>query len=79
MLFFKRLAEKNEEVLPGSIAKMYSALVNEKVRARYSQSDENAILRKKLANMTGAQAEFDEFNTFVEQCKTEARAEIGIL
>lgn len=78
MLFFKRLAEKNEEVLPGSIAKMYAALVNEKVRARYSQSDENAILRKKLANMTGAQAEFDEFNTFVEQCKSEARKELDI-
>ena len=78
MLFFKRLAEKNEELNPGAINKMYGALVQEKVRSRYSQSEENAILRKTLANMPGSQEEFEQFNTFVEQCKVEARTELGI-
>lgn len=76
MLIFKRLAHKNEEAEKGGITKMYEALVNEKIRTRYSQSEENAILRKAIAGI--GTEEFNAFNAFAEQCKVEARAEIGI-
>jgi hypothetical protein len=59
MQFFKRLAHKNEEVEQGALHKMYAALVNEKIRARYDQSAENAILRKAIAGL-----DMEEFNTF---------------
>ncbi len=64
MLFSKRLAHKIEEVEPGTLRETYSALVNEKIRARYSQSAENAILRKAIAGMD--MAEFEAFNAFAE-------------
>lgn len=75
MLFFKRLAHKNEEVEQGSLRKMYEALVNEKIRARYSQDEVEAIMRKAIF---GNRAEFDIYNAFAEQCKAEAKAELGI-
>lgn len=74
MQFFKRLAHKNEEVEPGALRKMYAALVNEKIRARYDISEELAILRKRDTKPE----EFAEYNAFVEQCKAESRIEIGI-
>jgi len=41
------------------------------IREEYSASDENAILRKKLAGLdTG---EFDIYNAFVEECKVKAK------
>lgn len=76
MQFFRRLAHKLEEVEPGTLRKHYEMLVNEKIRARYSQSAENAILRKAIAGMD--MEEFNAFNAFAEQCKAEARIEIGI-
>ena len=75
MRYFKRLAHKNEEVEQGGIRKMYAALVNEKIRARYDQSAENAILRKAIAGLD--MEEFNAFNAFAEQCKTEAKRELG--
>lgn len=74
MQFFKRLAHKNEEVEQGALRKMYAALVNEKIRARYDISEELSILRKRDTKPE----EFAEYNSFVERCKAEARAEIGI-
>ena len=72
----KRLAHKNEQTEKGALRKMYAALVNEKIRAKYSQSAENAILRKAITGVD--MDEFNAYNAFAEQCKVEARMEIGI-
>ena len=47
------------------------------VRIRYSQSAVEAIMRHALADAPGAQKEFEEFNTYVEWCKTEACRILG--
>jgi hypothetical protein len=44
------------------------------VRSVYSIDDEIAILRQRYDKPQ----EFDEYYTFVEQCKTEAKAELGL-
>ena len=56
----------------------YGSVVEGLIRRRYSQSQENAILRKKLAGLYGAEQEFYEFNQYAEQCKIEAKGLIGI-
>ena len=74
----KRLAAKNEQMVPGTRRKAYDAYVNAKVRERYSAAEETAILRKKLAGIPGADEEFAAFNSYVENCKIEARADLGM-
>jgi hypothetical protein len=49
----------------------YSDLVERKIREKYSQSDVEAILRKKIAG--NDDGEFDEFNLFCETCKNEVK------
>lgn len=71
----KKMIAKNEQAVPGSSAKMYAALVNEKIRARYKQDEVEAIMRKAI---NGDRAEFDVYNAFAEQCKAEARTELGM-
>lgn len=49
----------------------YESLVVAMIREKYSQNEENAILRKKLAGLdTG---EFEAYNTYVESCKTKVK------
>ena len=67
-----KLAKKN-----GNIEELYSQMVIERVRKRYSQNEENAILRKKLANLD-YKNEFEAYNTYVEICKQEVKKELGI-
>ena len=74
MQIFKRLAHKNETVEQGGIRKIYSDLVNEKIRARYPLSEELAILRQRDSNPE----KFKEYNEFAERCKAEAATEVGI-
>ena len=74
MQIFKRLAQKNETVEQGGIRKIYGALVNEKIRARYDISEELAILRQRDSNPE----KFKEYNEFAERCKAEAATEVGI-
>lgn len=50
----------------------YDELVDSKIRARYSVSQEFAILRQRDTKP----AEFDEYNAYCEQCKAEAKAEL---
>lgn len=50
----------------------YEVIVNKLVKDRYSDSEEFAILRKSINNPYNA--EFVEYNTYVEQCKLEAKA-----
>lgn len=69
-----RLVSKNEEAVPGSRAKIYRDLVNEKIRARYDISEELAILRQRDSNPE----KFNEYNEFAERCKAEAATEVGI-
>ena len=71
----KRLIAKNEAAVPGSRAKMYAALVNQKIRSRYKQDEVEAIMRKAI---NGDRTEFDAYNAFAEQCKAEARTELGM-
>ena len=72
MMFYKRLAHKNEEAKPGGLRRMYADRVNEMIRARYSVSDELAIIRQRDTKPE----EFEEYNAFVEGCKATAREEI---
>ena len=74
MQIFKRLAHKNETVEQGGIRKIYGALVNEKIRARYDISEELAILRQRDSDPE----KFNEYNEFAERCKAEAATEVGI-
>ncbi len=49
----------------------YESLVVAEIRKKYSQNEENAILRKKLAGLDNG--EFEAYNTYVEYCKTKIK------
>lgn len=57
----------------------YDELVDAMVRARYSQSAAEAVLRHKINGDEGADDAFDEFNAFAESCKLQAREIMGIV
>ena len=61
------LLKGNEELL----RKQYESKVVALIRERYSQDEENAILRKKLANLDNG--EFEIYNAYVEDCKLRAK------
>lgn len=50
----------------------YNDLVNGMVREKYSDSEEFAILRKSINNPYNA--EYIEYNAYVEECKVKAKA-----
>lgn len=52
----------------------YEELVDSKIRARYTISQEFAILRQRDTKPD----EFAEYNAYCEQCKAEAKAELGL-
>lgn len=60
--------EEVDEIPPYTQAD-YEEKVNELIRARYSVSQELAILRQRDTKPD----EFDDYNTFAERCKAEAR------
>lgn len=45
------------------------------IRQRYLANDENALLRKKLANLD-TDNEFEAYNSYVEECKRQAHIEV---
>lgn len=49
----------------------YEELVNSLIREKYSESEEFAIIRKKMAGINTE--EFDVYNEFAEQCKVIAK------
>ena len=49
----------------------YESLVVAEIRKKYSQNEENAILRKKLAGLDNG--EFDIYNSYVEYCKSKIK------
>jgi hypothetical protein len=63
------LAKRN-----GTALNLYPALVSEKVGRRYTINDEIAILRQRDTKPE----EYEEYNYYVEQCKSEAKQELGI-
>lgn len=65
--------EEVDEIPPYTQAD-YEEKVNELIRARYSVSQELAILRQRDTKPD----EFVEYNTFAERCKAEARQTLGL-
>ena len=56
--------------LNGTLAELYSDEVVRRIRARYSLSEEFAILRQRDEKPE----EFAAYNAFAEACKAEAKA-----
>ena len=56
----------------GKLDKLYSIMVNKKIRAKYSLADELAILRQRDTKPE----EYEEYNAFAEAAKAEAKAEL---
>lgn len=52
----------------------YPTLVTEKIRKRYTIDEELAILRQRDEKPE----EFAEYNAYAEQCKRDARVELGL-
>ena len=67
--------EKRLSRLNGTAESDYAALVDQKIRARYSVSAELAVLRQRDTKPE----EFAAYNEFVEACKAEAKEEAGMI
>ena len=68
-----KLARKNGEVNSRNWEKLQEVLISEKIRKVYSVNDELAILRQRDEKPE----EFAAYNAYAEQCKAEAKAEMG--
>ena len=66
--------EKRLSRLNGTLREDYAVLVDTAIRKRYSVSAELAVLRQRDSKPE----EFAEYNAFVEKCKSDAKAELGI-
>ena len=64
-----KLAKKN-----GVTEKIYPQLVQELINKKYSIYDELAIQRQRDTK----QDEFNEYNTYCEECKAEAKRLLGL-
>lgn len=60
--------------LNGKIDRLYSRMVSEKIREKYSLDAELAILRQRDEKPE----EFAAYFEYAEQCKAEAKAELNI-
>lgn len=67
-----RDVKRKLSIANGTLSAEYGALVNKKIRTRYSLSEELAILRKR----DEAPDDFAAYNAFAEACKKEAKREI---
>lgn len=66
--------DKSAELAEIKVTIDYPQLVENKIRTKYSVSAELAILRQRDTKPE----EFAEYNTFCEQCKAQAKTELGI-
>lgn len=66
---------KTEEEISAEKRAEYEAASVAYIRERYSQNDENKIIREYLANPSD-KAEFDAYNSYVMECKERAKSEI---
>ena len=69
MSILNKLIKNNHEV----IEKQYKSLVVSLVRKKYSQDDEIAIIRQQSTKPD----EFEEYNTYVEECKAKAKESLS--
>lgn len=70
----KRLIAKNREADPAWYEKHLADTIVKKIRRRYNLNQELAIQRKRDTEPQ----EFAEYYEYVESCKAEAKAELGI-
>lgn len=56
----------------------YKKLCEKYISEKYSLADENKIVREYLVDMynTEKRVQFDEYNAYVEQCKSKAKGEV---
>lgn len=69
-----KLALKNKEVNPESFDELYENMVIRKIRKKYTVNQELAILRQR----DDKPAEFAGYHDYVEECKRQVKAELGI-
>ena len=69
-----KLAKKIKEVDPNAYERLYESLIVQRIRARYSINEELAILRQRDEKPL----EFAEYNSYVEECKAAAKAELEV-
>jgi hypothetical protein len=74
MDILKRLAARNRVADPDGAKQSLNSLIVKKIRARYDVDQELAIQRKRDTEPQ----EFAEYYAYVESCKAEAKAELGI-
>ncbi len=69
------MTEKQIERLSknGLLQEAYAALVSQKIKRRYTLSDELALLRQRDSK----KEEFAAYNEYAEACKAEAKSELG--
>lgn len=65
---FWKLAKKN-----GAVTEAYESEIVRRIRERYSLNQELAILRQRDTKPE----EFEEYNAFVEKCKSDVKKELG--
>ena len=68
---FLRLAKKNREKDPASWEHLYETMIIQKIRQRYTLNQELAILRQRDSKPE----EFAEYNTYIEQVKSEVKVD----
>lgn len=64
-----KLAKKN-----GTVDDVYEHEIIKRIRQKYSINQEFAIIRQRDTKPT----EFEEYNTYVEECKNAVKKEIGL-
>lgn len=69
------LPPKTETEQESELTTLYNEKVNDKIRAKYSISQEFAILRQRDTKPN----EFNKYNVYCEQCKAEVKSELGIV
>lgn len=69
----RKIIDRIRVECPEEFEKIYKSLVRQKVRRRYDPEDEIAIIRQKEKKPEEAA----EHDAYVEQCKAEAKAELG--
>ena len=67
-----------EEQVAEKKKKAYENLCQQYIREKYSATDENKVVREYLADMYNyeKQAQFNDYNNYVESCKIRAKEEI---
>lgn len=69
-----RLAQKNQENDPEAVERLRASMIVGRIRKRYTVDQELAILRQQHRKPE----DFAVYDAFVEQCKAEVDAELGL-